>query len=75
MGSCPNLFLSIKDSLLREHVIFGEGIIMDPAKIKAIMEWPTLTNVLEVRRFMGLVGYYRWFVEGFSNIENPIMEL
>jgi hypothetical protein len=34
-----------------------------------------VTNVLEVRSFMGLVGYYRWFVEGFSKIENPITKL
>jgi hypothetical protein len=32
-------------------------------------------NVMEVRSFMGLVGYYRWFVDGFSKIENPITEL
>jgi hypothetical protein len=57
------------------HVISGEGIIVDPAKVEAIMEWPAPTNVIEVCSFMGLAGYYRLFVEGFSKIENPITEL
>jgi hypothetical protein len=48
---------------------------MDPAKVEAIMEWPMPMNVLEVCSFMGLVGYYRQFVEGFSKIANPITEL
>jgi hypothetical protein len=48
---------------------------MDPAKVKAIMEWPMSMNVLEVHSFMGLAGYYRRLVEGFSRIANPIMEL
>ena len=48
---------------------------MDPAKVEAIMEWHASTNVSEVRIFMGLAGYYRWFVDGFSKIANLIMEL
>jgi hypothetical protein len=57
------------------HVISGEGITMDLAKVEAIMEWPVLMNVMEVCSFMGLAGYYQWFVEGFSKLANPIMEL
>jgi hypothetical protein len=48
---------------------------MDPAKVEAIKEWPAPTNVTEVRSFMGLAGYYRWFVEGFLKIAGPIREL
>jgi hypothetical protein len=57
------------------NVISGEGIAVDLAKVEAIMEWPARMNVTEVHSFMGLSGYYRWFVEGFSKITNPIMEL
>jgi hypothetical protein len=47
---------------------------VDPAKVEAIMQWPMSLNVPKVHSFMILAGYYRWFVEGFSKIENPITE-
>jgi hypothetical protein len=57
------------------HVISNEGVAIDPPKIKEIMGWPAPRNVIEVRSFMGLVGYYKRFIKGFSNIGNPITSL
>ena len=48
---------------------------MDPQKIEAIVNWKPPTNVSEVLSFLGLAGYYRKFVEGFSKIEIPLSNL
>ena len=48
---------------------------MDPEKIEAIMNWPTPRNVTDVRSFMGLAGYYRRFIEGFSKVAHAITSL
>ena len=48
---------------------------MDPVKIEAIMNWPTPRNVTNVRSFMGLVGYYRRFIEGFSKVAHAFTSL
>ncbi|GKB94432.1 hypothetical protein Tco_0980569 [Tanacetum coccineum] len=54
------------------HVINREGVHVDPAKIEAIKNWPVPTSPTEVRQFMGLTGYYRRFIEGFSLIAKPL---
>ena len=48
---------------------------MDPEKIDSIMNWPTRRNVTDVRSFMGLAGYYRRFIEGFSRVAHAINSL
>jgi hypothetical protein len=57
------------------HIIFEEGIVMDPEKVQAIQEWTTPRNVIEVRSFMGLTGYYRRFIDEFSRIAHAITSL
>ena len=54
------------------HIISDEGISVDPEKIEAILNWPTPRNVTDVRSFMGLVGYYNRFIEGFSKVSHAI---
>ena len=48
------------------HIVSKEGIRVDPKKIEVIVEWKPLRNVTKVRSFLGLVGYYRRFIKGFS---------
>jgi len=57
------------------HVISKDGISFNPGKIKAIINWPVPKDVSDVRSFMGITGYYRKFIEGFSKIANPITSL
>ena len=57
------------------HVISVEGVSVDPQKIEAVVNWKPPKNVSEVRSFLGLVGYYRKFVEGFSKIAAPLTKL
>ena len=48
---------------------------MDPSKIEAVMNWERPTSVTEIRSFWGLVGYYRRFIKGFSQISLPLTKL
>jgi hypothetical protein len=48
---------------------------VDPENIKSIVEWPTQKDVSDIKSFMGLVGYYRRFIKGFSKIGCPIIAL
>jgi hypothetical protein len=57
------------------HIILEEGIFVDPKKVEAIQEWSVPRNVTEFRSFMGLVGYYRRFIVGFSKKSHPITSL
>jgi hypothetical protein len=57
------------------HVISEEGVAVDPDKIRSIMERPTPKDVSDIRSFMGLVGYYRRFIKGFSKIGCPTTAL
>jgi hypothetical protein len=48
---------------------------VDPAKVKEIVAWSIPTTVTEIQSFLGLVGYYRRFIEGFPKIAKPMTSL
>ena len=53
------------------HIISGDGIVVDPSKVDVVLQWETLKSVTEIRSFLGLAGYYRRFIEGFSKLAFP----
>jgi hypothetical protein len=57
------------------HVISVEGVFVDPQKVEAVLKWERPTSVTEIRSFLGLAGYYRRFIEGFSLIATPLTQL
>ncbi|GJZ57162.1 putative reverse transcriptase domain-containing protein [Tanacetum coccineum] len=57
------------------HVIDSQGIYADPAKIESIKDWASPKSSTELRQFIGLAGYYRRFIEGYSKIVKPMTKL
>ncbi|GKC77708.1 putative reverse transcriptase domain-containing protein, partial [Tanacetum coccineum] len=57
------------------HVIDCRGIHVDPAKIESIKDWASPKTPTEIRQFLGLAGYYRRFIEGFSKIAKSMTKL
>ncbi|GKA09750.1 putative reverse transcriptase domain-containing protein [Tanacetum coccineum] len=57
------------------HIIDSRGIHVDPAKIESIKDWASPKTPTEIRQFLGLAGYYRRFIEGFSKIAKSTTKL
>nr|GEW51858.1 putative reverse transcriptase domain-containing protein [Tanacetum cinerariifolium] len=54
------------------HVINDNEIYVDPIKIEVVKNWKAPKTPSEVHSFLGLVGYYRWFIESFSKIAKSL---
>ncbi|KAK5833607.1 hypothetical protein PVK06_017458 [Gossypium arboreum] len=65
----------LRDLTFLGNVVSAEGIRVDPRKIEAILEWKPPRSVSEIQSFLGLAGYYRRFVEGFSVMAAPLTKL
>nr|GEY69197.1 putative reverse transcriptase domain-containing protein [Tanacetum cinerariifolium] len=57
------------------HVIDSQGIYVDSTRIESVKDWASPKSPTEIRQFLGLMGYYRRFIEGFSKIAKPMTKL
>ncbi|XP_073025202.1 uncharacterized mitochondrial protein AtMg00860-like [Primulina eburnea] len=57
------------------HIISSDYVEVDPSKVEAVKEWPVPKTITEIRSFLGLAGYYRKFIKGFSSIAVPLTSL
>jgi len=65
----------LKEVSFLGHVVSEGGVSVDPSKVKDVLNWNPPTNVGEIRSFLGLAGYYRRFIEGFSKLAKPMTAL
>jgi hypothetical protein len=65
----------LKKVIFLGHVISAGGIFVDLKKVEVVLKWERLANVTEIRSFLGLMGYCRRFIEGFSIIASPLTKL
>ncbi|GJR06754.1 hypothetical protein Tco_0529738 [Tanacetum coccineum] len=76
LTNAPAVFMDLMNRVqFLGQVINSEGIYVDPAKIESIKDWTSPKSPTEIRQFLGLAGYYRRFIEGFSKIAKPMTKL
>jgi hypothetical protein len=57
------------------HLITANGVATQPSKVTVVQHWPIPTNVKQLRRFLGLTGYYRRFIKHYGMISAPLTAL
>ena len=57
------------------HTISRTGVSMDTSKVQSILDWPDLTSVKDIERFLGLTGYYRRFIKDYAKLTLPLVSL
>ena len=57
------------------HVLLASGVSVDSEKVEAVMSWERLKSVFDIRSFLGLAGYYKRFIEDFSQLAAPMTRL
>lgn len=57
------------------HLISAAGVSTNPSKVLAMQEWPTSTNVKQLRGFLGLTRYYRRFIKVYGIMSRPLTDL
>lgn len=67
--------VQLKEVAFLGHIVSGDGIMVDPEKIKVVNNWPKLLSPVDIRSYLGLAKHYRSFLEGFSYTTLPLTKL
>lgn len=62
----------MKEVTFLGHVLSAEGVAINPSKVQDVFNWVSPKSVPQLRSFLGMAGYYRRFIEGFSKIARPL---
>lgn len=57
------------------YILSEEGVSIDSSKLEPILSYPSPKTVKEVRRLMGMVGFYKQFIPNYSTVLAPITDL
>ncbi|KAK3279634.1 hypothetical protein CYMTET_12496 [Cymbomonas tetramitiformis] len=78
---CPIYFSKSKMKFMKSrlkflgHVVGEEGCRLQQDKVAAVRDWPPLSSITHVRQFLGLAGYYRKYIQGFSDLAQSLTRL
>lgn len=61
-----------KETEFLGHIITPDGVKPNPDKIKAIQNYPIPKTTKEIKAFLGLLGYYRKFIQDFAKLTKPL---
>ena len=65
----------MKEVTFLGHVMSAAGVAVNPSKVQDVLDWKPPKSVPQVRSFLGMAGYYRRFIEGFSRLARPLTQL
>nr|GEV89038.1 reverse transcriptase [Tanacetum cinerariifolium] len=77
LSNAPSTFQATMNHIFRSvlrHIVSSDGVSVDPAKVKAIKDWPLPKNLKQLRGFLGLAGYYRCFVAHYASLAAPLTQ-